>query len=306
MADFQCFICKNTDGNRALVAKEMMYGLREEFLYFCCASCGAVQLADTQLDTSRYYPNSYYSLSPSRLKKYFGGRFLASWYLRGPRFPGLHVIAHFKGFTAWVDLFRDLKKEAAILDIGCGSGTLLRRIQTWGYSNLTGVEPHISNDITYPEGVKIIKTDLLHHTGEYDLIMLHHSFEHMSNPREALQHLSHMLRPGGKILIRIPVADSFAFRKYGVSWYQLDAPRHIFLHTTKSIAMLAKECGLTLQQVTCDSTVDQFLDSEKYQQDIALGENVQVSPRHKKACKRLAKLLNRINDGDQACFVLSR
>ncbi len=289
-----------------MLVKEMMFGLREEFLYFRCASCGTLQLADTHLDVSKYYPGDYYSFKPAMIKKYFLGRFLANWYLNGPRFPGLHVVSHLKGFTAWIDLLKGLKKDAAILDIGCGAGGLLRRISTWGFTNLTGVEPHINDDISYPGVVKIIKADVLQHQGEYDLIMLHHSLEHMNNPLEIMQHLAQMLRPGGKILIRIPVSDSFAFRKYGVSWYQLDAPRHIFLHTTKSVAILAKESGLVLQQITCDSTKEQILDSEKFMRDITLWEKVSVSHSYKKGCKRWAKHLNSINDGDQACFVLRK
>ncbi len=284
----------------------MMYGLREEFLYFRCASCGALQLADTHLDISKYYPNDYYSFKPATAKKYFLGRFLANWYLNRPRFPGLHVVSHLKGYTAWIDLLKGLKKDAAILDIGCGTGGLLRRISTWGFTNLTGVEPYINGDISYPGGVKIIKADVLQHQDEYDLIMLHHSFEHMNNPLEIMLHLAQMLRRGGKILIRTPVSDSFAFRKYGVSWYQLDAPRHIFLHTTKSVTILAKESGLVLQQIAYDSTENQILDSEKYARDITLWEKVNVSRSHKKSCKKWAKHLNGINDGDQACFVLHK
>ncbi len=306
MADYHCAICGNRKGNQLVVAKELMYGSREEFLYFSCAACGVVQLADIQLDVSKYYPSSYYSFKQPVIKKYFLGRFLVNWYLKGPRFPGLHIIAHLKGYTAWIDLLKTLKKDAAILDVGCGSGELLCRFRTWGFQHLTGIDPYINEDISYPGRIKILKKDLLRHQGSYDLIMLHHSFEHMNNPREILKHLSLLLRPNGRILIRIPVADSFAFRKYGAHWYQLDAPRHVLLHTTKSIAMLGEECGLVLQQIISDSTKEQFLDSEKYLKGMTLWEEAEVSSAHKRSCKRWAKYLNGIHDGDQACFVLGK
>jgi 2-polyprenyl-3-methyl-5-hydroxy-6-metoxy-1,4-benzoquinol methylase len=77
--------------------------------------------------------------------------------------------------------------------------------------------------------------------------MLHHSFEHMDNPCGVLKQIDKLLNPDGELLIRIPVSDSFAWRKYGVDWFQLDAPRHFFLHTTKSIALLAKNSGFVLK-----------------------------------------------------------
>jgi SAM-dependent methyltransferase len=46
--------------------------------------------------------------------------------------------------------------------------------------------------------------------GAYDFVMLHHTFEHMPAPAEAMQHIARLLKPGRFLLIRIPVADSHA------------------------------------------------------------------------------------------------
>ncbi len=301
-----CKICQNTEGNQTMIAREMMLGTRDQFLYFRCSVCGCLQIGEFPENIAEYYPENYYSYGKFKEKKYFLWRFFVNWYLHGPRFPLLPAMAHIKGYTAWLDVLKDLKKDAAIIDIGCGSGELLYKMHVWGFKNLTGIEPYNAQDIEYPYGVKILKKDIVNYHEKADLIMLHHAFEHVENPHEIMKHLSGLLNPGGKILIRIPVSDSFAFRKYGVDWYQLDAPRHFFLHTTNSINLLAQANGLTVKEIIYDSTKDQLLDSEKYARNIILSENLKISRNHKKSCKKMTRHLNEIQDGDQACFILQK
>jgi predicted SAM-dependent methyltransferase len=179
-------------------------------------------------------------------------------------------------------------------------------MSSWGFKNLTGIDPFIEADITYTWGVKVFKSDVFNHVGKYDLIMLHHSFEHMDNPYGVLKQLYRLLNPEGEVLIRIPVSDSFAWRKYGVNWSQLDAPRHFFLHTTNSITRLATSCGFVLYRISYDSTEGQFLDGEKYSRNITLHEHIAVESSCIRECKKQAKILNKIKDGDQACFILKK
>jgi hypothetical protein len=50
----------------------------------------------------------------------------------------------------------------------------------------------------------------------------------------------------------------------------------------------------------------QFLNSEKYRRDITLFVDVKVSPSYVKECAKQAKRLNKMKDGDQACFILKK
>ena len=58
----QCKICENVEGNVSYTAREMMYGLREEFEYFQCAVCSCLQIVEFPKDMTRYYPGDYYSI----------------------------------------------------------------------------------------------------------------------------------------------------------------------------------------------------------------------------------------------------
>jgi 2-polyprenyl-3-methyl-5-hydroxy-6-metoxy-1,4-benzoquinol methylase len=321
---YKCKICGNTEHNSVVVAREMMCGFRDEFTYFKCSFCGCLQITDPPKDLSRYYPSeTYYAHSrvvalPNSKKvklKYFFKRILFDtyWYLKLP----LLNLPCFRYFN-WLKTLQKIAKTTAILDVGCGNGHLLQKMSIVGFKNLTGIDPFIEKDILYQSGVKILKTDvygLLNSDSiangtvnqTFELIMLHHSFEHIDNPRETLNQLYKLLSPEGQLLIRIPVSDSFAWRKYGINWFQLDAPRHFFLHTTKSIALLAKDCGFVLKRIIYDSTAQQFLNSEKYCRDLFLLQtDIEISAAYIRQCKKQAACLNKIKDGDQACFVLKK
>ncbi len=105
-----------------------------------------------------------------------------------------------------------------------------------GFRDLTGFDPYIENDIFYENGVSVYRKDILESNNKYDFIMLHDSYEHMSEPVKVLEDLSRILNSNRYLLIRIPVIDSYAWKKYRENWVSLDAPRHLFLHTEKKYA----------------------------------------------------------------------
>jgi SAM-dependent methyltransferase len=311
MTTYQCKICSNKENNQAVTAKEMMFGFRDEFTYFKCSSCGCLQIATPPEYLSKYYPaDRYYSYRSSNVLNSQKEKFknVLKWSLfnlcRYLKVSVVQTLPYISKFT-WLKFLPETAKTSAILDAGCGNGYLLQQMSVWGFKNLTGIDPFIDADISYPSGVRILKQDVFNHAGKYDIIMLHHSFEHMDNPREVMKRLYELLNPGGKLLIRIPVSDSFAWRKYGVNWFQLDAPRHFFLHTTNSITRLAKDSGFVLEEIFYDSGRGQFTASEKYCMDISFYTEVNFPKSYLKECKKQAKLLNRMKDGDQACFVLT-
>jgi predicted SAM-dependent methyltransferase len=136
--------------------------------------------------------------------------------------------------------------------------------------------------------------------------MMHHAFEHMDHPDKVLVKIKELLKPTGRLLIRIPVANSYAWRKYHTQWFQLDSPRHIFLHTTASINLLAQQAGLTVDHIKYDSTFVQFASSEKYLLNLPFSDDFSMfSKKQMKYFSNEAKRLNSIGDGDSACFYFS-
>ncbi len=250
----------------------MMFGTRSCYKYYKCSNCGVLQIAQPVQDVDKLYPGDYYSFSgsanslKSRIKKFVKylsvGKTLNSKKFHFFKLPESKEAAALQGI---------IKRDMNILDVGCGSGDLLDALFHLGFKKVNGVDPFIAKDII-KDGWKVEKKFLteLPEDNLYDLIMLHHSFEHMDNPQEILTKIKSLLSPDGLCIIRIPVSDSYAYDHYKNNWVQLDAPRHVFLHTNKSINYLVNSVGLSLNKIVDDSDVFQFIGSEQYKKDISL------------------------------------
>lgn len=249
----------------------MMFGTRETFDYFECASCGCLQIRTIPEDLSPYYPPSYYSFAaPSRLRGFVKGAWLCDPFPIEAALqrvlalvPGTHLMPEWMGRAK-------LSRKASVLEVGSGGGMRLLAMQSAGFSDLTGADPFMEGDRELPGGIKILKQDITQLERRWDFVMLHHAYEHMPGPFETLQQLRQILSKDGTLLIRIPVASSLAWEKYGVNWMALDPPRHLFLHTVKSFTQVAEKAGLRIVDSFHDADPSQFWGSEQYLRDIPL------------------------------------
>jgi SAM-dependent methyltransferase len=300
----------------------MMFGLRHTFPYFECAQCGCLQITTIPKDIGPYYPSEYYSFdtasvapepSPTLrnrlrlLRDRFAmsrrgvlGRFLFNIYPRGEELLPFLVPLR-------------LRTSSRVLDVGCGSGQLLLQLRLLGFKRLLGVDPFIDRDIHYDSGVTVRKSTVFDVSGQWDLIMFHHSFEHISDPLETLRRCESMLAPGGCCLLRIPTVSSYAWEHYGTNWVQLDAPRHFFLYSIRALELLSAQAGLKIADVVYDSAGFQFWASEQYIRDIPLvsgpsRKSPSPSPIFSESdiltFDEQARRLNANRQGDQAAFYL--
>lgn len=315
-----CHICGNDKANQLHYPKEMMHGWGEAFEYLECGDCGCLQIAEVPADIGRYYAGGYYSYKPPKEKLYpqavLSLRTLRTRHLLGERNAlGALLALLSRRHSEHFDWFRrgKVRLDSTIVDVGCGAGKLLRQLQRDGFSNLLGIDPFIGEDIDYGGGLQILKHRIQDLDRRFDFIMLHHSFEHMPDPRETLQHLRGIIADEGTLLLRVPVADSYARRKYGIYWMAWDAPRHLFLHTVRSIHLLARQTGFRVTETTYDSAAAQLTSSELYLRDIPFTDHPRFQPGRSADAysreewdrfARQAEALNALRDGDTACFYL--
>ena len=215
MTELKCKICGNTENNRTYTAKEMMFGLKDEFGYLECSNCKCLQLIEIPGDLARYYPEDYYSYfskgeehhiqhSFSKTLKRNLKKGLLNHYLKGRSPIGKMLTPKLSSYYPWIKTGM-LTNSSNILDVGCGSGELLLKMYNDGFLRLTGLDPFIKEDIHYNCGITIHKKTLDQLTDKYDLIMMHHAFEHMDEPLQIIKNIRRLLNPKGIALIRIPV-----------------------------------------------------------------------------------------------------
>jgi len=311
----QCRICENTVGNIRYRVREMMFGTKETFGYFQCSECNCLQMENIPSDLSDYYPANYYSIGvappvqfPNPIVKIFKNR-RNHYAVFGKGIIGRMIYKRAPNEGLWPLSRIPLYKSMSLLDVGCGTGVSLYSLRELGFRNILGIDPYINQDINYQNGLRILKKSIEELGTIWDVIMFHHSFEHLPNPIESLQAVSRLLSKNGVCVVVLPVVSSYAWKQYGVNWVQLDAPRHLFLHSMKSLAIAAVKTGLQLRDVIYNSTAFQFWGSEQYLRDIPLmsdrsywmnpGKSI-FSKKEIKSYTRKAAALNREQQGDSA------
>lgn len=188
----ECRVCGSTGPHETITVREMYYGTRELFDYYVCAECGTLQIVNVLEgeELARHYPRKYYSYTVAAQPGFFqwmttqrdrfelheGRQFIGALISALP--PGVRSLIGTPDASGDVvkmlgDL--NLRRDARILDVGCGGGMLLDRLARAGFTQLAGADPFIEEDGVTPLGVPLVKRFMNEVSGEYDVIMFNHS-----------------------------------------------------------------------------------------------------------------------------------
>jgi len=137
-----------------------------------------------------------------------------------------------------------------LLDIGCGNGWLLRRLQQYGF-DLHGVDfqPDTVEYVKTRLRIPTICTDASNVSGAYpansfDVITTFHLLEHLPDVGQMLRTCIHLLRPGGFLIAAMPLIDSMQARIFGRHWHAVtEAPRHLSIPTQRAAIRACAEAG---------------------------------------------------------------
>jgi SAM-dependent methyltransferase len=294
---------------------EAMFGTGEVFPYEECGTCGSLQIETIPDDLDALYPPGYYTHArgPARPGPPPGwrGRLERRWlrHQAGLFDPLGWLLSlrwrHPPRFVRWLKLART-STRAHVLDIGCGAGTILEWMARLGFRRLEGIDPHLRHE--RDDGTIRLRRLRLEQVleGPFDLIMLHHVLEHVPDPIATLRQARAMLAPGGRLLVRMPVMGTEAWRRYGVHWIQLDAPRHLHVMTTAGLAAAARQARLAVDATAFDGTSFGFWASEQARggESLTSCPEPQVSDERLAAWEAEAERLNARGEGDSAAYRL--
>lgn len=150
--------------------------------------------------------------------------------------------------------FNEIINEAKgrVLDIGCGYGHYLLALKQKGIE-VYGLEVNpncveVCNQI----GLNVFCGTLEEanfHSEFFDVVILSQALEHTTSPKAILTEIYRILKPGGKVLIYCPSADSFFLRifdKYWQGWY---VPFHFYTFNSFTLKKLAETVGFKIEEI---------------------------------------------------------
>ena len=304
-------------------APETMYGTGEVFAYGECDRCASLTLLDLPDDLAPYYPDTYLSMTvdPASLGRapLAAISAVSRSIMRAPGSAGTlqRVLPDRRARTLAVILESVARapgpRPRHVLDVGSGSGMVPLAVSRAGSVEVLGIDPFASVDRRLGPHAELRVMTLDEVDGAFDLVMLHHSLEHVPDPLDALRQVRRLLAPGGCALVRVPTCSSQAWREYGIDWIQLDPPRHVWIPSRRGLNTLARRADLAVVSTYDDSGSFQFWGSEQARRGIPLMDprSYFVDPKRAGRSRRVlaeytrrSRELNRVSDGDQTVVYL--
>lgn len=312
-----CRLCGSDQLDEPLILQEMMFGSREQFDYVRCRQCDTMQIVAVPQDMGRYYPSTYYSFGNVRnlpWHRRFARKMLVLHMLGKPSTlpKGVSGLDRLKSKVPyWLAAVPGLTRDCAILDVGSGEGARLMELGNFGFSDLHGLDPFLPADVNLAPSpaINLHREELLEHQGQYDLVMMHHSLEHVPDPLALLRAARSHVAAGGHLLVRVPLRQGEAWREYGHDWVHLDPPRHLFHFSHSGLVEMAGRAGFELVRSGFDTNAHSYAWSELYRGGIPMFEDgvkpnsLSFSQQQMKEFELRALRANAKEDADLGYFV---
>ena len=195
----KCRICDTEGNHRLYQAREMMFGTKEEFVYFQCNACGCLQIREIPPHLEKFYPAGYYSFVTNKTESHrnhictFLQKQRCRFAITGLSFKLNRLLGAFVEYPPELHSVGPIIKKCSItdfnarfLDVGCGDRSWwLKELAVVGFINLMGVDPYIRNSVC-ENHIHIVKSYISELSGFFSLITFHHSFEHVPKRLETL------------------------------------------------------------------------------------------------------------------------
>ncbi len=140
-----------------------------------------------------------------------------------------------------------LNKKGRLLDVGCATGFLLDCARQQGWE-VYGVElsawavDHAKNKLQMPNITQGTLKEADYPANFFDAVILKDVIEHLTDPKETLEQIRHILKPTGIICCNTPDIDSWASKILGAKWWGIKQS-HLFYFNKRTLGALFKATG---------------------------------------------------------------
>lgn len=205
-----CPVCGSTRAERLLLS-----GAKGEHPLRRCSVCG-LTYAEAYADPDDIYVDGYLSGDTQ-----FG---------LDVRHPVIQEMLDFCATKRLQAIEKAVRGRGALLDVGCGSGEVLRTAIRRGWQ-ATGVEPVAASVTMCLEQGLDVHNAMLEESGlperSYDAVTAFHVLEHLPSATDFLRSVARWARPGGHVVIEVPNFRSFHRRNVGSGWPGLRPLEHV-------------------------------------------------------------------------------
>lgn len=254
-----CDLCGDKNYRILYLTKDRYFPIEGTFQFVRCQNCGLLYLnpQPESEELQHHYPTEgYYAyrsgknatsiVNSEKLNLFRSIRTVFIWAL-SRIFPSLR-----SEMEKEMVYLGPIHSGMRVLDVGCGSGDSLSFYQEFGASTY-GVEINAKAcEEGRTKGHKMFCGELSEARFEedfFDIVLFHHSLEHIFSPRLTLLEARRILKRGGKVWISLPNHNSIQAKLFGRWFYAIESPRHLFGFTPTTVVGLLTQTGFQVEHL---------------------------------------------------------
>lgn len=240
MTGFICVLCGSKSYLNFLNGGEdFEYGIKGKFNLIKCVSCGLISLfpVPSTKQLLSFYPSSYHCYN--------------------------NPVSRFTQLLAYSNLKRQAKKierligkQGKILDVGCAGGEHFGVLNKFGNWQFVGID--FNKNVVekgQKKGREIYATTLekFNYTKQsFDLIIMDHLLEHVTNPVSTLKSAYFLLKKDGYLIGAVPNINSWDRVVAGRYWGGYHFPRHVYLFSLQTLTRLFVKNHFRMKKIDYD------------------------------------------------------